>query len=108
VLAKSDMGIAERYAALAQDDLRTQFWPRIRDEHARTVRAIETITQASLLDDNPTLKRSIAHRFPYLDPLNHVQIELIRRYRAGETDERISRGIHLTVNGLSSGLRNSG
>ncbi len=108
VLSKSDMGIAERYAALAQDDLREKFWPRIREDHARTVRAIETITQASLLDDNPTLKRSIAHRFPYLDPLNHVQIELIRRHRAGETDERISRGIHLTVNGLSSGLRNSG
>jgi phosphoenolpyruvate carboxylase len=108
VLAKSDIGIAERYAALAQEDLRAKFWPRIRDEHARTVRAIETITQAALLDDNPTLKRSIAHRFPYLDPLNHVQIELILRHRAGETDERISRGIHLTVNGLSSGLRNSG
>ncbi len=108
VLAKSDLGIAERYAALAQSDLREQFWPRIRDEHGRTLRAVEAITQASLLADNPTLKRSIAHRFPYLDPLNHVQLELIRRYRAGETDERISRGIHLTVNGLSSGLRNSG
>jgi phosphoenolpyruvate carboxylase len=108
VLAKSDMSIAERYAQLAQEQLRQTHWPVIAAEHARTVAAVEQITQAPLLADNPTLKRSIDHRFPYLDPLNHVQIELIRRYRAGDTDERVSRGIHLTVNGLASGLRNSG
>ena len=58
--------------------------------------------------DNPALARSIRNRFPYLDPLNHLQVELLRRYRAGETDERTKRGIHLTINGIAAGLRNSG
>jgi len=56
----------------------------------------------------PTLERSIRNRFPYLDPLNHLQVELLRRYRSGQTDERTKRGIHLTINGLAAGLRNSG
>jgi phosphoenolpyruvate carboxylase len=60
------------------------------------------------LDDNATLERSIRNRFPYLDPLNHLQVELLRRYRSGQTDERTKRGIHLTINGLAAGLRNSG
>ena len=63
---------------------------------------------AELLADNPTLARSIRNRFPYLDPLNHVQVELLRRYRSGERDERLLRMIHLTINGLAAGLRNSG
>ncbi len=108
VLAKSDMSIAERYAQLAEPSLRERVWPQIREEHVRTLRAVETITQAPLLADNATLKRSIDHRFPYLDPLNHVQIELLRRVRAGDDDERVRRGIHLTINGLAAGLRNSG
>jgi phosphoenolpyruvate carboxylase len=62
----------------------------------------------TLLDDNPTLARSIRNRFPYLDPLNHLQVELLRRFRAGQTDVRTRRGIHLTINGLAAGLRNSG
>ena len=61
-----------------------------------------------LLDDNPTLARSIRNRFPYLDPLNHLQVELLRRYRGGQTDARTKRAIHLTINGLAAGLRNSG
>ena len=61
-----------------------------------------------LLADNPTLARSIRARFPYLDPLNHVQVELLRRYRSGDRDPRLLRGIHLTINGLAAGLRNSG
>jgi len=56
----------------------------------------------------PTLERSIRNRFPYLDPLNRLQVELLRRYRSGQTDERTKRGIHLTINGLAAGLRNSG
>jgi phosphoenolpyruvate carboxylase len=68
-----------------------------------------TITGAERpLHDNPTLARSIRNRFPYLDPLNHLQVELLRRYRAGQTDERTKRAIHLTINGLAAGLRNSG
>jgi phosphoenolpyruvate carboxylase len=82
---------------------------RIAGEHARTVRVVLAITrQARLLEDNPTLERSIRNRFPYLDPLNHLQIELLRRYLAGQTDERTRRAIHLTINGLAAGLRNSG
>jgi phosphoenolpyruvate carboxylase len=61
-----------------------------------------------LLDANPLLKRSIRNRFPYLDPLNHVQVELLHRYREGHQDERIRRGIHLSINGIAAGLRNSG
>ena len=89
--------------------MREPIFARIADEHGRTVRAFFAITgRAQLLDDNPTLARSIRNRFPYLDPLNHLQVELLRRYRAGQTDERTKRAIHLTINGLAAGLRNSG
>jgi phosphoenolpyruvate carboxylase len=64
--------------------------------------------QKTLLEDNPALERSIRNRFPYLDPLNHLQVELLRRYRAGDTDSRTQRAIWLTINGLAAGLRNSG
>ena len=63
---------------------------------------------AAPLEDNPTLARSIRNRFPYLDPLNHLQIELIRRVRAGDVEERTQRALHLTINGLAAGLRNTG
>ena len=66
------------------------------------------LTGEPLLADNPTLARSIRDRFPYLDPLNHLQVELVRRYRAGDRDERVKRAIHLSINGLAAGLRNSG
>ena len=64
--------------------------------------------QASLLESNPLLARSIRNRFPYLDPLNHMQIELLKRYRAGDAGDDVVTGIHLTINGLAAGLRNSG
>ena len=77
--------------------------------HERSLVAYSAVTvRTELLADNPTLARSIRNRFPYLDPLNHVQVELLRRYRAGQTDERTKRAIHLTINGLAAGLRNSG
>jgi phosphoenolpyruvate carboxylase len=60
------------------------------------------------LAGNPALQRSIRHRFPYIDPLHHLQVELVRRHRAGQTEERVQRGIHLSINGISAGLRNSG
>jgi phosphoenolpyruvate carboxylase len=73
------------------------------------VRALLTITeQSTLLERNPLLARSIRNRFPYIDPLNHLQIELLQRHRAGATDERVVQGIHLTINGIAAGLRNSG
>jgi phosphoenolpyruvate carboxylase len=110
VLAKTDLAVASRYAELVADPaLRARVFGRIAGEHARTIRHVLAITRAaSLLEDNPTLERSIRNRFPYLDPLNHLQIELLRRYRAGQTDERTRRAIHLTINGLAAGLRNSG
>ena len=77
--------------------------------HEATVDALLSITgQPELLDGNPLLKRSIRNRFPYLDPLNHVQVELLRRHRDGDDDERVRRGIHLSINGIAAGLRNSG
>mgnify|MGYP002129383019 CR=1 FL=1 len=110
VLAKTDLAIASRYAELVKDAaLREAIFGRIRAEHQATVEAVLKITgQAALLDGNPLLKRSIRNRFPYLDPLNHVQVELLHRYRDGHQDERVRRGIHLSINGIAAGLRNSG
>ena len=110
VLAKSDLAIASRYAELVPDaKLRGEVFGRISGEWQRTWRFLLEITrQTELLADNPALARSIRNRFPYLDPLNHLQVELLRRYRAGETDERTRRAIHLTINGVAAGLRNSG
>jgi len=110
VLAKTDLAIASRYADLVTDAaVREAIYPRLAAEHRTTVHWLLQITgQTGLLDDNPTLARSIRNRFPYLDPLNHVQVELLRRYRAGQNDTRTKRGIHLTINGLAAGLRNSG
>jgi phosphoenolpyruvate carboxylase len=110
VLAKSDLAIASRYAELVPDvALRERVFGDISAEWQRTRRWLAAITgRDELLADNPTLARSIRNRFPYLDPLNHLQVELLRRYRAGDTDERTKRAIHLTINGVAAGLRNSG
>ena len=110
VLAKTDLAIASRYAALVKDvNLRTSIFDRIRAEWKDTVDVLLAITgQAELLDANPLLKRSIRNRFPYLDPLNHVQVELLRRHREQNEDERIRLGIHISINGVAAGLRNSG
>ncbi len=110
VLAKSDLAIASRYAKLVKDEgLRAAIFGRIRSEWQATVNALLAITgQRELLDGNPLLKRSIRNRFPYLDPLNHVQVELLRRHREKHDDERIRLGIHISINGIAAGLRNSG
>ena len=110
VLAKSDLGVASRYAELVPDvALRESLFARIAAEHRRTHDAVLAISgQPQLLADQPSLARALRNRFPYLDPLNHLQIELLRRYRAGQTDPRTQRAIHLTINGLAAGLRNSG
>ena len=110
VLAKADLAIASRYADLVTDpELRVAIFRRIRAEFESTVAALLRIMGTDeLLAGNPHLARSIKYRFPYLDPLNHIQIELLRRYRAGDRDERSRRGIHLTINGIAAGLRNSG
>lgn len=110
VLAKSDLGLAARYSELvADEDLRARVFDKIAAEHERTVRMHGLITgQDDLLADNPALARSVFNRFPYLEPLNHLQVELLRRFRSGEQDELVQRGILLTMSGLASALRNSG
>jgi phosphoenolpyruvate carboxylase len=110
VLAKSDIAIASRYSDLVGDRaLRDAIFRRVRLEWEATIGTLLEITdQKSLLESNPSLARSIRNRFPYLDPLNHLQIELLKRHREGETHDRIVEGIHLTINGIAAGLRNSG
>jgi phosphoenolpyruvate carboxylase len=114
VIAKSDLGIAQRYAALVEDRaLGKRIFAAISAEWARVQAALTLITgESQRLASNPALARSIAHRFPYIDPLNHLQVELMRRFRKRHRrlsgEERLERGIHLSINGVASGLRNSG
>ena len=110
VLVKSDIGIASRYMQLVDDvQLRETIFSRVRAEWQASIDALLAILgQSALLERNPMLARTIRDRFPYIDPLNHVQLELLKRYRAGDTDERVVAGIHLTINGIAAGLRNSG
>ncbi|HEY6093457.1 MAG TPA: phosphoenolpyruvate carboxylase [Gallionellaceae bacterium] len=110
VLSKTDMGIASRYAELVPDaELRNKIFGEIEAEWNRTVEMLFAITGAStLLQDNPTLARSLTNRTPYIDPLNHLQVGLLQRHRAGDNDEKVKRAIHLTINGIAAGLRNSG
>ncbi len=110
VLAKSDISIASRYAELVSDaDVRQRVFSRIEQEWHRTVKWLLAITgQKSLLDANPALARSLQSRSPYIDPLNHLQVDLLRRYRKGAADDKLKRAILLTINGITAGLRNSG
>jgi phosphoenolpyruvate carboxylase len=110
VLFKSDMAIASRYASLVPDrNLADAVFNQIRAEWEKTVEAVLKITgQTQLLDKNPDLAAIIRARLPYIDPLNHLQIELIRRLRAGEDSEALRNGVHLTINGVAAGLRNTG
>ena len=110
VLAKSDIAIAGRYAQLVSDEnLREAIFPRLKAERQAAIDALLKITQENeLLDGNPLLKRSIHNRFPYIDPLNHLQVELLRRHRAGATDAKVQSGIQISINGIAAGLRNSG
>ena len=110
VLSKSDIAIASRYAELVTDaGLGRRIFERVRQEWQASIDAVLAITrQQTLLERNPLLARSIRNRFPYIDPLNHVQIELLRRHRAGDTDPGVVQGIQLSINGIAAGLRNSG
>jgi phosphoenolpyruvate carboxylase len=110
VLAKSSIAIASRYAELVPDvSLRENIFGRIRREwHLSIETLLDIMGQERLLQGNPLLDRSIRNRFPYLDPLNHVQVELLKEHRAQNPDEQVLRGIQLTINGISAGLRNSG
>jgi phosphoenolpyruvate carboxylase len=110
VLAKSNMDIARRYAGLVPDaGIRARVFGTIESSWHRTRDTLLSLTgQTALLDRQPALARSVQLRLPYIDPLNELQIDLVRRRRAGEADDRIAEGIHLTINGIAAGLRNSG
>ena len=115
VLSKTDLALASRYASLVPDrKLRHSIFARIAAEHEKTLEALWMITGSrERLANNPTLARSIKNRIPYLDPLNHLQVELIKRHRSQndqgrEPDIRVHRGIHLSINGVAAGLRNTG
>ena len=113
VLAKSDLRIAQRYVELAEDSRAAKrIFAAVKAEWERAHAALVLITgEADRLQSNPALARSIEHRFPYIDPLHHLQVELLRRYRqrrVGDAVERLERGIHLSINGIAAGLRNTG
>ncbi len=110
VLSKTDMGIASRYAELVEDAaLRARIFDAIESEWEDTVEMLFAVTgKATLLQDNPAFARSLLTRLPYIDPLNHLQVALLERHRAGDDDVRVKRAIHLSINGIAAGLRNSG
>jgi phosphoenolpyruvate carboxylase len=114
VLAKSDLRIAARYVELVEDKkLAKRIFGAVQAEWEKTGAMLSLITgERERLASNPSLARSIEHRFPYLDPLNHLQVELMRRYRqqrAGDPGaDRVKRGIHISINGIAAGLRNTG
>ena len=110
VLAKADLAVARRYAGLVPDRaLAAYIFAAIESEWETTVQALEAITgEKQRLADNPSLARSIAHRFAYIAPLNHLQVELLRRWRAGQVDDAARRGILISINGIAAGLRNTG
>ena len=109
-LAKSDLALASRYSELVPDvKLRKRIFGEIEREWNKTVHTLNMVTGEKIrLAKNPSLARSIRNRFPYIDPLHHLQIELVRRQREGMHDERIQRGIHIAINGIAAGLRNTG
>ena len=110
VLAKSDMGIAERYVALVEDQAQGRaIFDRIRSGWNATHEALLSVTrQTRLLEKSPALDASIRLRLPYIEPLNYLQIELLKRRRSGEDDPRVREGIMLSINAIATALRNSG
>ncbi|WP_394706538.1 phosphoenolpyruvate carboxylase [uncultured Hydrogenophaga sp.] len=114
VIAKSDLALASLYAELVEDKrLRRQVFGAIEAEWHRTAEALTLLTgEADRLAGNAALQRSIRHRFPYIDPLHHLQVELIRRWRTNarpsDRDDKVKRGIHIAINGIAAGLRNTG
>jgi phosphoenolpyruvate carboxylase len=109
-MAKADLSIARRYAGLVEDEqLRERVFALIVEEFERTRRAVLRVSgQTRLLEHNPVLARSIRLRNPYVDPMSLVQIELLRRQRAGEDSDELAYALAATINGISAGLRNTG
>ena len=109
-LAKADMEIARLYSSLVQDEkLGTRTYSMLLEEFERSLRAVLTVTgQSRLLETNPVLDRSIRLRNPYVDPLSLIQVELLRRKRAGEDSHQLNYALAATINGIAAGLRNTG
>jgi phosphoenolpyruvate carboxylase len=110
-LTKTDMGIAERYVQDLVDPSLHHIFEDIREEHARTVHCIRSLTgQTQLLDRLPVLQRTLRVRAPYIDPLNYLQILLLRRIRAAgdDADPLLRRSLLLSINGIAAGLKNTG
>jgi phosphoenolpyruvate carboxylase len=109
-LAKSDLSIARLYAGLLQDTgLRDRVFDLVREEFERTREVVLRVTgQSHLLDNNPVLARSIRLRNPYVDAMSLIQVELLRRKRAGENTSELNDALAATINGISAGLRNTG
>jgi phosphoenolpyruvate carboxylase len=110
VLSKTDMGIASSYAELVEDvALRERIFGAISSEWGSTLEMLFAVTgNTTLLQDNPAFARSLLTRTPYIDPLNHLQVALLQRHRAGDKNVLVKRAIHITINGIATGLRNSG
>jgi phosphoenolpyruvate carboxylase len=109
-LAKADLGIASLYASLVPEGaLRERVFSKLKAEFERTLSAVLAITgQRELLEKNQVLARSIRLRNPYVDPMSLIQVDLLRRKRAGEDTDEVNRAIAGTINGISAGLRNPG
>jgi phosphoenolpyruvate carboxylase len=109
-LAKADFGIARMYATLVADEaLRERVFKMLEEEFERTRRMVLAVTgQKELLERNAVLSNSIRLRNPYVDPMSLLQVDLLRRKRAGEQSEELNRAITATINGISAGLRNTG
>jgi phosphoenolpyruvate carboxylase len=109
MLTKTDLGIARRYVdSLVPEPLRPIF-ARIEEEYERTRREVLAVTGSrKLLDAAPVLRRTLAVRDTYLEPLHHLQVALLRRYRDSGADPILERALLTTVNGIAAGMRNTG
>jgi len=113
-LAKADMGIARLYANLVENEvIREKIFGEIEGSYQRTCEQILQVTQQrQLMDNAPTLKRSVARRNPYVDPLNFIQVSLLQTLRqtdaSSDEEKNLLRTIFLTINGIASGLKNTG
>lgn len=106
-LFKSDLGVAERYLTLVDEDIAQRFWPDLKAEYDSVVERVLTVTgQRRLLDETPALQARLEHRNPWIDPLSHLQVELLRRVRAGREEARAP--LLATITGIAAGMRNTG
>jgi phosphoenolpyruvate carboxylase len=106
-LFKTDLGVAERYLTLVDEDIAARYWEDLQAEYDSVVgRVLELTGQERLLDETPALQRRLEHRNPWVDPLSHLQVELLRRLRGGREDARVP--LLATITGIAAGMRNTG